>query len=207
MRLVAVAALASVLGGACGGSGGNESAATSTTSATVTTAAPTATTAPRLPPAAEDAAAAKRVLLRTADLPGYKQSPSSQVSPYATVYSRCTGNPLMPGGTSARSAGQGPFVNDETATVRSVQTTAVSSFAVFADTESDARRAIADVSRPDVAPCVGRSLLADATSLTSQSGAATQTSAALPVLKVGDDAAGLRTTVPVWSRTTSTSPW
>ena len=152
MRLVVVAALASVVGGACGGSGGTESAATSTTSATVTAAAPTATSAPRLPPAAEDAAAARGVLLRAADLPGYKQSPSSQASPYANVYSQCTGNPLMPGGTRPRRAGQGAFINDETAAVRAVQTTSVSSFAVFADTESDARRAIADLGQPDGGP-------------------------------------------------------
>lgn len=182
-RVVAFA-LVSVLAAGCGGSGGQEPAA-----------APT-TTAPAVRSAAEEAAAAERALLRAADLPGYRQGASTQVSPYATVYSTCTGNPLLPGGPSTGGAGQAPFVNDETAAVRAVQTTSVSSFAVFAENEADARRTLADLAKPDVAPCVGNALLAEVNNLTSPRGRAeAQTSAALPSLSVGDESAGLRTTV------------
>ena len=199
-RAVGFAALVSVLAGACGGSGGDEPAVqastTVTTVAPVTTLAPTSTTASPLRSAAEDAAAARRVLLQAGDLPGYRQGGSSGPSGYLDVYRTCTGNALMPGGRSARAAGQGPFVNDETAAVRAVQTTSVSSFAVFAETESDARRALVDLAKPDVAPCIGRALLAEVNNLTSPPGtAANQTSAVLPALNLGDEAAGLRTTV------------
>ena len=197
---VAYAALASLLAGGCGGSGGDEAAGPASTTVTtvvpVTTVAPPSTTASPLRSAAQDTAAARRVLLQAGDLPGYRQGQSSEPSGYVDVYSTCTGNALMPGGRSARSAGQAPFINDETAAVRAVQTTSVSSFAVFAETDVDARRALADLAKPDLAPCVGKALLAELNNLTSPPGtAANQTSAALPPLSVADEVAGLRTTV------------
>ena len=140
-------------------------------------------------------AAAKRVLLQPADLPTYK-APSGEASPFVHVYPSCTKDELMPGGTSSRRAGQGPFLLDETATVRALQTTALSSFAVFADNEADARRAVAELAKADVAQCVGNALLADVRNLTSPPATnLTETSVALPALTVGEESAGLRTTV------------
>ncbi len=200
LRAAAVAALVSGLAASCGGSTSTKSLATtvapaSTVQTTPSTLSTTMTTATALPSVAQDAAAANRVLLRLGDLPGYKAL-SSEVSPFVKVYSTCTANQLMPGGASGRRAGQGTFYLDETATVRALQTTGVSSFAVFADNEADARRAVADIAKPDVVQCVGKALLANVRDLTSPPVTGlSQTSVALPALRVGPESAGLRTTV------------
>jgi hypothetical protein len=204
VRCVVGAAVLSAMTAACGGGSTSTSTATSastSTEATATTVAP-ATTAPptttatkttSLPAVAQDVAAAKRVLLQPADLPTYK-APSGEASPFVQVYPTCTKDQLMPGGTSSRRAGQGLFFLDETATVRALQTTGVSSFAVFADNEADARRAVADLAKPDVVECVGKALLADVRELTPGTNV-TETSVPLPALTVGQETAGLRTTV------------
>lgn len=184
--------------GACGGSptATAPSATTSTTLAATTTAAPT-TTAPALPPVAQDAVAARRVLLRAGDLPGFAQSSSPEPTDFATVYFTCTRDVLLPGGRSPRSASQGDFLLDETATVRAVQTTLVSSFASLADSESDARRAVVELAKPEVAQCAGKALAAAVNGLTSPPGTAPANppTVALPSLDLGDESAGLRTTV------------
>jgi hypothetical protein len=197
VRRVAATAVMWVVAASCAGSTSTGSTATTVAppaaAPPTTTVATTVTTAAALPSVAQDAAAAKRVLLAPADLPGYTTT-SPEESPFVKVYRTCTGNQLMPGGTSGRRASQGLFLLDETATVRAVQTTAISSFAVFADNEADARRAVADLAKPDVAPCVGRALLAEAHDLTPVTNLS-QTSVALPALNVGQESAGLRTTV------------
>ena len=200
LKAAASAAVVSVLAAACGGSTSTESAATtvapaSTVQTTPPTVATTMTTAAPLPSVAQDAAAAKRVLLRLGDLPGYKAL-SSETSPFVKVYPTCTTNQLMPGGASGRRAGQGTFYLDETVTVRALQTTGVSSFAVFAESEADARRAVADLATPDVIQCVGKALLANVRDLTSPPATGlSQTSVALPALKVGQESAGIQTVV------------
>lgn len=199
-RRAAVAAVTAwVLAAACGGSTSTESAATTVVPAssvpTTVAVATTVTTAPALPSVGQDVAAAKRILLQPGDLPGYKAL-STETSPFVKVYPSCTKNQLLPGGSSGRRASQGLFYLDETATVRALQTTGISSFAVFADDEVAARRAVADLAKPETAQCAGRALLDAVRDATSPPATGlTQTSAALPALNVGQESAGLRTTI------------
>lgn len=205
IRTAACAGVLAVLASGCGGSGGStESAATtiSPTSTAPTTAPPPVTTVPaatttqRLPSVAQDAATAQRILLRAGDLPGYQASSTSEPVGYVGAYSQCVPNPLLPGGRTGRSAGQGPFVLDETAVVRVVQTTSISSFAALAESESDARRLLADLAKPSVGPCVGKALMTKVNELTSRPATSgSQTTSALPALKIGDESTGLRTAV------------
>jgi len=200
-RCVALAGAIVVVAGGCGGSSPKpRSAGTSTTAAppvvvtttTTTVPAPTTTAGP-LPAKADDAARAKGVLLRASDLPGYKAG-SSTPSSYVNVYGKCTGSALMPAGRTGRSAAQGPFVLDETAAVRAVQTTAVSSFAVFADNAAAAHEAVASLAKPEVGPCAAQALVASVGSPTPP--AAAPTTVALPALNLGEESAALRTTIP-----------
>src|SRR4051794_20676909 len=160
VRGVIVAGLLAVAAGACGSSSTSKAASvstvTTTTVATTTSLATTttlktvpttgtSTTRPPLPSIAQDVAAARQILLKPSDLPGYSPSPSADINGYVSNYATCSRDPLLPGGKAERAASQGGFLLDETAAVRAAQTTSVSSFAAFADTEADARRVFTEL--------------------------------------------------------------
>ncbi len=200
---VALAGLLAVLAGGCGGSpkaaaptvttASTSTASTSTTVPTPTTVrASTTVKAPPLPSAAQDVAAAKRILLLAGDLPGYTPSPTSEPVGYSSAYFTCTKNMLLPGGRSPRSASQGGFILDETVVVRAAQTTSISSFAAFATSEADAKRLVTELAKPEVADCAAKTLAAAVKDLTGT--APNASTATLPTLAAGDESTGLRTT-------------
>lgn len=103
------------------------------------------------PSLAEDVAAAQRVVLSAADLPGYRAEPpptepDATSAQAAATFQQCLGAGNVALGSAERTAQSPGF--------RKGSATSVSSLATIAADEPVARSAMADLSRPDLEPCV-----------------------------------------------------
>lgn len=103
------------------------------------------------PSLSEDVAAAQRVVLSAADLPGYRaqpppNEPDATSAQAAATFQQCLGAGNVALGNAERTAQSPGF--------RKGSATSVSSLATIAADEPVARSAMADLSRPDLEPCV-----------------------------------------------------
>jgi len=137
---------------------------------------------------AETTAAAKRVVLRTVDLPGYQANPPAAVDSSATKaassFQLCAGAAAALGDAGSAAASPG-FYKDGT--------TMVASIAIVSPDEAAAAKAMVDLSRQDVATCLS-TLFKDVLALDQFPGATTTTER-LPASAVSDESVTWRTTI------------
>jgi hypothetical protein len=144
------------------------------------------------PSLADDVAAAQRVVLSAADLPGYRAEPPPEPdatsAQAAAAFQHCLGAGNVALGDAERTA-QSPGFRKGTAT-------SVSSLATIAADEPIARSAMADLSRPDLEPCV-TGLLRVVLERDLRLPVNTASSQLLAAPKAGDQSVTWRTTVQV----------
>jgi hypothetical protein len=183
---IAALGLAAVL--VLGGCGDDKDSASSTS----TTVAPATTTT--LSQAQLDKQKAQRIVFTAPDLPGYSQDPpdpSSDDSPeFEAAANACVNNnPVivaLQGDNSARGADSPHFRKSETVTV--------SSSVTFAETEDQARTALADVSSASFPACFSRALTAEVRKDPSNTNVSVTTTK-LPDITAGDQSLGYRVVV------------
>ena len=162
-------------------------------SAPATTVAPATTTT--LSQAQLDKQKAQRIVLAVADMPGYTADPpdtSSDTREFEAALNACANNNavMVPLGTpnDARGATSQSFSKGETV--------GVSSSVTFAETEDQARTAMADVSAATFPACFSRALTAELRKDPTYTNISVTTTK-LPAITAGDQSLGYRITAKV----------
>ena len=165
--------------------------------ASLTPAAPTTTVAPTttsttLSQAQLDQQKAKRIVLTAADLPDFvvdpPGSPDNDPETEAAVQACFNNNALLiqvGDETDSRGASSPEFTKDDVT---------IDSSVTFADTEDDARAAIAAVSGASFPGCFARAISAEVRTRIGGTNVTVNTTK-LPALRVGDESVGFRTRV------------
>jgi hypothetical protein len=143
------------------------------------------------PTEAEDRASAERMVLTSADLPGFVAEPDDGEDSAGPI-NECVDHPLFATGDVPRSA-DGPDLTMDAGNVR------VQSGVKFAEKESDAREAFADLEAAFAGECIGDGLKASLEEAAADPGLVVGdvSSERLPALDVGDEATAYRLIAPL----------